>query len=200
MLQYYYPTDKFTNTYRSLYIRIGNAVSENPNAPDPSPPQSILENLWQRFTGVNVSQIDALLYVGGEFTPRQWQTLAHMGIQAVLSLQAERADTFSEPLPKRTLRLPVPDWHPPTLEQLAEGVSFIRAAHAAELPVLVHCQAGMGRAPTTAAAYLVAEQGMSASAALSYIRSRRPIITPSPDQVARLREWERQVRGAAAGG
>lgn len=149
--------------------------------------------MWQRFFGLNVSQIEPLLFVGGEFSRQQWALLAELGIQAVLSLQAERADEFSEPYPQQALRLRVPDWHAPTLEQLAEGVAFMRATYAAEQPVLVHCRAGVGRAPTTAAAFLIAERGMTPVAALSYIRRVRPIITPNSEQITRLHEWHEQV-------
>lgn len=155
--------------------------------------RSYWQTMWQRFFGVNVSQIEPLLFVGGEFSAQQWTLLANMGIQAVLSLQAERADEFGTPHPQRTLRLMVPDWHAPTLDQLAEGVAFIRAAYAAQQPVLVHCRAGVGRAPITAAAFLTAERGMTPVAALSYIRRTRPIITPNSEQIERLHQWHKQI-------
>src|SRR5262245_40226786 len=49
---------------------------------------------WRRLFGLNVSQIDELLFVGGEFTPAQWPDLYILGVRAILSLQAERADEF----------------------------------------------------------------------------------------------------------
>ncbi|NJK82155.1 MAG: dual specificity protein phosphatase family protein [Chloroflexaceae bacterium] len=155
---------------------------------------SYMSTLWRRFFGLNLSRIDQLLYVGGEFRAAQWSAMHRLGIRAVLSLQAERADTFSEPPPERTLRLMVPDFHAPTLEQLAEGVAFIAQAHAAQLPVLVHCRAGVGRAPTTAAAYLVAHHSMTSQEAVTSIYQARPIIGMNIIQMQRLRQWEQQQR------
>src|SRR5262249_37472370 len=90
---------------------------------------------WRRLFGLNVSRIDELLFVGGDFTPAQWIDLRALGIRAVLSLQAEREDRFDGTPPDRTLRLPVQDFHPPSIDQLHDAVAFIRACRAEGLPV-----------------------------------------------------------------
>jgi protein-tyrosine phosphatase len=148
---------------------------------------------WRRGFGLNVSQIDELLFVGGQFRARQWPALRALGIRAVLSLQAERPDTFHGPHPDRSLRLLVPDFHPPSVEQLHEAVAFIRAAHAEQLPVLIHCHAGVGRASLTASAFLIAG-GMSHAEAFAHIHRVRPIVALNAVQYARLAEWERLAR------
>ncbi|MDW8147510.1 MAG: dual specificity protein phosphatase [Roseiflexaceae bacterium] len=149
---------------------------------------------WNRFFGLNISRLDELLYVGGAFHASQWPQLYALGIRAVLNLQAEREDAFEGPLPDRVLRLEVIDSHPPTIEQLHQAVAFITAAHADGLPTLIHCHAGVGRAPLTAAAYLVA-QGMTSADALEQVRRARPIIGLNERQMRRLIEWEQAVRG-----
>jgi protein-tyrosine phosphatase len=152
-----------------------------------------LRTQWRRGFGLNVSRVDDLLFVGGQFRARQWPALHALGIRAVLSLQAERADAFHGPPPERALRLLVPDFHPPSVDQLHEAVAFIQAAHAAQLPVLVHCHAGVGRASLTASAFLIAG-GMNQADAFAHIRRARPIIALNAIQQARLAEWERLKR------
>src|SRR5438045_8683002 len=39
---------------------------------------------WRRLFGLNVSQLDELLFVGGEFSPAQWPTLHMLGVRTVL--------------------------------------------------------------------------------------------------------------------
>jgi protein-tyrosine phosphatase len=148
---------------------------------------------WRRMFGLNVSQVDDLLFVGGEFTAAQWPDLGALGIRAVLSLQAEREDQFDGPPPDRTLRLPVEDFYPPTIAQLREAVAFIDMCRADGLPVLIHCHAGVGRASLTASAYLVA-QGLSHGEAFDTVRRARPIVALNGIQLERLIEWERALR------
>ncbi len=150
-----------------------------------------LTTQWQRFFGLNITPVTPMLFVGGQFEPYHWPTIHRLGVRAVLSLQAERADTFIEPLPTRSLRLLVPDFHPPTIEQLDEGVHFIARAIADRLPVFVHCHAGVGRAPMMAAAYLMTRHGLDHRVALATLRAARPIIRPNRRQTNRLREYER---------
>jgi protein-tyrosine phosphatase len=150
--------------------------------------RAYLATQWRRAFGVNVSRFDERLFIGGQFRPDQWPVLHTLGVRAVLSLQEEYEDVFEGHPPERTLRLLVPDYHPPTVEQLREAVAFITAAHADNLPVMIHCHAGVGRAPLTAAAYLIA-RGHAADAALEAIRIVRPIVALNEIQMARLQEW-----------
>jgi hypothetical protein len=154
---------------------------------------------WRRIFGLNVSRVDDLLFVGGEFTPIQWPDLSTLGIRAVLSLQAEREDQFDGSPPARALRLPVEDFHPPTIAQLREAVAFIESCRADGLPVLIHCHAGVGRASLTASAYLMT-RGLSHADAFETVRRVRPIVALNAIQLERLIEWEQTLRNPAAPG
>jgi len=54
--------------------------------------------------------------------------------------------------------------------------------------VYVHCMSGVGRAATTAAAYLVST-GLTPDQAWAAIRKVRPFLRPSDDQLAVLTEF-----------
>jgi len=154
----------------------------------------------RRLFGINISQITPLLLVGGQFDPEQWPAISALGVRAVLSLQAERADRFAGAPPERTLRLHVIDFTAPTQAQLDEGVRFIAAAHAAELPVFVHCHGGIGRAPLMAAAYLMASHSLAPREALALLRAARPLVAPNLLQMACLRTYEARLRAARPDG
>jgi predicted protein tyrosine phosphatase len=141
---------------------------------------------WRRVFGLNISPVAANLFVGGQFAPTQWPALHALGVRAVLSMQAEYIDRFSGAPEPQFMRLIVPDFHAPTLEQIDEGVHFMRTAHVAGLPVLVHCHAGVGRAPLMAAAYLMASLRIDRTTALEALRAARPIIALNQRQYAQL--------------
>jgi len=87
--------------------------------------------------------------------------------------------------------IPVEDFHPPTLEQMIEFVAVVENSVAADMPVGVHCTAGLGRSGTMAAAYLVAE-GASAAEAIATVRQLRPgsiETTTQEDAVGRFEEY-----------
>ena len=147
---------------------------------------------WRRLFGLNVSQLDELLFVGGEFSPAQWPALHMLGVRTVLSLQAEREDLFEGTPPERTLRLHVEDFQAPTIEQLQEAVTFVHAAREDQLPVLIHCHAGVGRASLTTSAYLMT-QGLSHIEAFDRVRRARPIAALTEVQRLRLIEWEQHL-------
>jgi protein-tyrosine phosphatase len=147
----------------------------------------------RRMFGLNISPVTPLLLVGGQFDPRQWPAIHALGVRAVLSMQAEREDRFEGLSPERTLRLNVIDFTAPSQAQLDEGVQFIAEAHAAQLPVFVHCHGGIGRAPIMAAAHLMASRGVDHRTALATLRAARPIIAPNPSQVAALRAFEARI-------
>jgi protein-tyrosine phosphatase len=154
---------------------------------------------WRRAFGLNMSRIEPLLFVGGQFQSHQWPAIRDLGVRAVLSLQQEREDVFEGTPPDRAMRLEVPDFEAPTLPQFREAAAFIAECVAAGLPVFIHCHGGIGRAPLAAAAYLVAERGLSAPEAIAHIRLRRPIVGPNTLQLTRLAEWAALVRAERGG-
>jgi atypical dual specificity phosphatase len=83
--------------------------------------------------------------------------------------------------------IPVRDFHPPDLAQLAEFVDLI-ARYPPGTRAVVHCQAGIGRTGTFAAAYWIA-QGLTAAEAISKIRAARPHAVETSEQRTALEEF-----------
>ena len=121
------------------------------------------------------------------------------GVGAVLDLTAEypEAAAFRD-LPYKNVQ--VLDFTPPTAEQLAEAVEFVRAQVAAGRKVYVHCALGYSRSVCVAAAYLMSA-GLAGSAeqAVAAIRKVRPAAVMTDALWSALREYEEAVlrRGEA---
>ncbi|KAH0477288.1 MAG: hypothetical protein KVP17_001420 [Porospora cf. gigantea B] len=71
--------------------------------------------------------------------------------------------------------------------------AFIRAALEEGGNVLVHCGAGISRAPSFCAAFLVSELMITSESALAIVRAARPHIKPNPAFVTQLHEFSKDL-------
>lgn len=117
------------------------------------------------------------------------------GIRVLVSLTEDRPDgTVLESRGIDQEHIPVQDFNPPTLEQMIEFVAVVENSVAADMPVGVHCTAGLGRSGTMAAAYLVAE-GASAAEAITTVRQLRPGSIETTTQEDAVRRFEKHLIG-----
>ena len=116
------------------------------------------------------SGVDAVvaLHEPGEGEPEAWQAL---GIEYEV--------------------IPTPDWVAIPGRCFSSAVEAVLKRRAAGQSVLLHCLAGVNRAPTVAAAVLCRRDGVSVGEALARVRKARPAAAPTPEQVASLRTWLR---------
>ena len=123
--------------------------------------------------------------------------LYRIGIRAILNLS-------EVPLPYKTIdtvgllsrHIPVADLTAPTLDQVKQAISMISSCLERNLPIAVHCVAGLGRTGTILACYLVG-QGISADRAITTIRKWRPGSIEMPEQEAVIYEYERFINPQA---
>lgn len=132
-----------------------------------------------------LTRLNEQVYVGGSLTARRAELLRTEGVDAVVSLQGERLDEMTHL--RAHLWLPSHDGRPPDARQLAVGVRFIRTQVANGRKVYIHCHAGVGRAPTLAAAYLVST-GVAPADAINDVRAVRPWIRMNARQRAAVYE------------
>lgn len=132
------------------------------------------------------------LHVTGEITRPVWERLARRGFTALLNVRAEDDDRAAGIDAPNYLQLKVVDYQPPTVEQLAQGVAFIREHISHGEKVLVHCGAGMGRSVTVVAAYLVST-GITPTRAFEWIAKARPFIEPTEAQVEAVNQFAAQM-------
>jgi protein-tyrosine phosphatase len=134
------------------------------------------------------SRIAPNLYVGGQHYLRGLRRMARLGISASLSLRREADDEALGVALEKHLWLPTADDAPPSPEQLHQAALFLSEALGEGRGVYVHCMSGVGRAATTAAAYLVSA-GSTPEEAWTTIRRVRPFLRPSAAQMTALREF-----------
>ena len=146
------------------------------------------------ITGVPMltySRVTPSLYVGPQHRRSGKRALLQAGITHIVNMRSEFDDaahglTLSATATHKSYcHLPTTDDHAPSPARLNEGIAFIDSAIADGGKVYIHCSAGVGRAPTMAAAYLIS-RGHSIDDALALIRTARPFIRLTPNQMTVL--------------
>ena len=132
---------------------------------------------------------------GRPMTRDEFDWLIEQGIGSVITMT-------EEPLEKSWvkgidwLHLPTPDLEPPSSDSMDKAVDFIhkRISDVPGNSVAVHCQAGLGRAGSILACYMIRHMDYTAENAIKHIRSERPGSIQSESQENALYMYEKRVR------
>lgn len=144
---------------------------------------------------VSVDRVTDFVYLGSRIASLDdYHRLRALGIRACVDMKHEGADPWTF---EAFLWLPTVDQEPPSRTHLHMGIAFLRQCERLRLPVYVHCMAGVGRSSTLVLAHLLSERfrGDGTEAALEFLRDRRPVCNPSPEQVAAAAEAARTFEG-----
>ena len=117
------------------------------------------------------------------------------GIKAVVRL--DRHTMSAEEVGLKDLAEYVPDFQPPTADQIDRIITFIHEQIADNSPVAVSCMAGLGRTGTVLSCYLV-YTGIRAKDAIKQLRKTRPGSVQSPDQEQFVYGYEQRIRSVKA--
>ncbi|MEX0617033.1 MAG: dual specificity protein phosphatase family protein [Candidatus Woykebacteria bacterium] len=141
-------------------------------------------------TAFNYSKITDQIFIGTNQCCKLHfdEKLLSQGITADISLEDESLDTPYGV--NYFLWLPTKNHHAPSEQQLLLGAVTIDLLTELGSKVYVHCQNGHGRAPTLVAAYFIS-QGGSVKEAINLIKTKRPEIHLTKEQLHALEHFEK---------
>lgn len=119
------------------------------------------------------------------------RSIAQLGIRAVVALHAP-TEGEAEAWQAHGVRLywvPTRDWVQIPVTHFDRVVELVSTSLISGIPVLLHCLAGINRAPTFAAAVLCQTRGMNVDNALAAVKCLRTAAKPTPEQEESLRLW-----------
>ena len=158
-------------------------------------------NLWRKVHGKIMKKptnfswlIEEKLAGSGiptSFDELEW--VLNQGIKSIVTMT-------EHPLPENWIKeigylhVPTPDFTAPNMEEIDNAVDFIHNNILEEQAVMVHCAAGMGRAGTILACYLVKYQKYSAQEAIEKVREERPGSIQSDVQEMAITFYEKHLK------
>ena len=118
-----------------------------------------------KLTGVPMlqySRVTDTLFVGPQFRRNGKTALIRAGITHIVNMRSEFDDakhglTIGNGCQDHYCHLPTVDDEPIAESHIVRGVEFIDNAVGRDGKVYIHCSAGVGRAPSMAAAYLISK-------------------------------------------
>jgi hypothetical protein len=142
---------------------------------------------------LNLHWISTELALGGSYPMERAGELAtQLGIRRVVDVRSECCDD-AEVLRAHgieLLHLPTQDMMAVSQAMLEKGVAWVNAQLAAGQRVYIHCEHGIGRSALLMLCVLVS-RGSEPLAALDHAKSRRALVSPSPEQLEAFREFLR---------
>lgn len=146
-----------------------------------------------RATGPDIAWIEPGFAIGSCPYAAERQLIKKQGIRVAVIVHEpnEREVEAWRALGIEVVAVPTPDWVGIPAARFEEVVEVVSSCLDAGQPVLLHCLAGINRAPTYAAAVLCRRRGLTLEAAIAAIRRARPAAAPTPEQEVSLRAWLR---------
>ena len=157
-------------------------------------------NLWRKVHGKITKKPTNFSWLveeklAGSGMPTSFDELEWILNQGVKSIVTMTENALPENWVKDIgyLHVPTPDFTAPDLERIDMATDFIHERISQNQAVMVHCAAGMGRAGTILACYLVKYQNYSAQDAIRKVRKERPGSIQSEVQELAIGFYEKHI-------
>jgi protein-tyrosine phosphatase len=140
----------------------------------------------------DVARVIPGLWIGSASADRHAGRLVRDGINCVVDLRAERERRGRWPQQVVDRHVPLQDHGSPSVEELRTAAGEVVDMLKQGYEVLVHCHAGLERAPTVACASLLL-MGWPLTAAYQKVLQAHPGAAPTDGQMAALRAMADQL-------
>lgn len=139
--------------------------------------------------------IPNFLFVGGVEEAEDWDTLTSLGIKNIINLTKHCGCYPNDSGPFTYLNIPVMDIGEADIKSHFEKTNaFIDEARGRGEKVLVHCRAGISRAPTIVMAYILKNSSnASVVDVYEFVRRRRPIVAPNMGFIGQLFRYKQEM-------
>lgn len=132
------------------------------------------------------------LFLGSAKDASNIEMLRKMGITAILNITTQCPNLFESEF--EYMCIEVEDSHQADLlSKLQQAITFIDYTKSKGGRVFVHCHAGISRSATVCIAYMMQHHTMNVHEAYTYVKNRRPIISPNLHFMGQLMVYQQKL-------
>ncbi|XP_041857572.1 dual specificity protein phosphatase 19a [Melanotaenia boesemani] len=153
------------------------------------PPEKMVGYVPDTSWDLQVGVVKPFLLLGSQDAAHDFGTLKKHKVSHILNVAFGVENVFPDLFIYKTVSiLDLPDTD--LLPYIQECCDFIQQARREKGIVLVHCNAGVSRAPAVVIGYLISCDGQSFNEALSLVKTARPASSPNPGFLEQLRSYK----------
>lgn len=177
---------------------LGEPLSAALLSASPSPFGGESESVRARkILNILPSVIEPYLIIGSKRDAANREVLQSLGVTHVLNATPDCPCHYHDEL--AYLRLAIKDcWNQDLPSHFDAAFKFIEEAKTAGGKVMIHCTAGISRSAAIAIAYLMSTKRLSVTEAYSFVKGKRPVISPNLDFMGELQQFERTLGTGAS--
>lgn len=187
------PFPSLNNLNEPLTAAIASAgIALSPGMPVVPSPFAATDNQTQKILNIAASEILPFLMVGSRRDAADREVLRKNGVTHVLNSTPDCPCHFKDELVY--LRIAVKDcWNQDLPSHFDDAFKFINSCKDAGGKAMIHCNAGISRSATLAIAYIMATEKKNLMDAYTFVKSKRPVISPNLDFMGELQQYEKTL-------
>jgi len=140
---------------------------------------------------LSVGRVASWLYLAGQDVAADQSIIRDLGVSRILNVGTGIENSFPDLVQYSNIEiLDLPEHN--IIQDLNKASSILEAAKLKGEKCLVHCNAGVSRAPTVVIGYLMLKENLDFIKAFDTVKRARPCINPNPGFIAQLRQIQRE--------
>ena len=140
------------------------------------------------------SKVNENLFIGMQHGKFGKIYLKIRGFKFLLNLRLEFDDKKENLTLDNYLHIPLKEFQAPTIDEIKDGVKFIKKSILSKKKIYIHCREGVSRAPTFACAYLIYEKNFTVEESIAEVKKNRFFINILENQISVLKDYSEMIK------
>eukprot|EP00040_Diaphanoeca_grandis_P041763 m.263454 g.263454 ORF g.263454 m.263454 type:complete len:362 (+) comp50535_c0_seq1:310-1395(+) len=187
------PEFEGTVPFPSLQIFDRSLIDPNGHLP-PMTPFECQDSPSYKVQSLVASQVTDHVFIGSRKDACNKELLNRLGINAIVNATKDCPHHFEDDNSFNYFRVPVKDtWNQDLPSHFPDCFKFIDRMRSSGNKILIHCTAGISRSATLTIAYIMFSERQALSSAYTFVKSKRPAISPNLDFMGELQQYEKTL-------